>query len=121
MAIETQPTYSWKLAEQDVGPLAEILGISTDKIAVREQLADSEAPICGSCGREIGLLDYVTTALSQGSHGTHFLEHFFVGGDMTEVATPSQLERVRSVEHDVNCYSCGELQNSNAKWILPHW
>ncbi len=121
MEVTTQNAHPWKLADQDVGVLSGILGIPEHEITVREQLADSEAPSCKSCGRQLGLLDYVTTALGRGTHCTHFLEAFFVGRDMSEVATPAQLKEVRNVEHNVNCANCGTLQNTNAKWILPHW
>ena len=122
MTTEAQNAFPWRLSDQDVAHLAGILDIPPEKITVREMFADKEAPCCKNCGRQLGLLDYVKTSFDGGVHNTHFMETFFGGGNMSEVATPSQMEKVRSVEHSVFCYDCGEFHSIGAKWTInPMW
>lgn len=121
MTIETRNAFRWSLSDEDLGRLAAALDVPIDMITRREQLVDREAPTCTTCGRTIGALDYVATALARSVHGKHFLETFFTGGDMSKVATPTEMERVLSIEHDVNCFSCGELQLKAGKWYVPMW
>jgi hypothetical protein len=120
-AVDTKEAYSWKLPEKDAQSLAHLLDVDVDEIVVRDSLVDSEAPRCSHCGRQSGLLDIAKTAIDYSHHGARFLRTFFLKGDMSNVATADEMNKVLEIEHNVACFDCGEWHNTKSKWIIPMW
>jgi hypothetical protein len=112
---------TWKLPKTDALRLAAMMGVDEKRIVVRETRTDIPAPICESCGRQIGLLDVANNAIDGTVHNEKFLEGFFCTEDITAIATDEELKRVSEVEHNINCIDCGLKQKSKPKWNFIFW
>lgn len=100
--------YAWKVEGEDLDELAKILGVEKNTIAVTRTRADTIAPPCPECGRQIGLLDIANTALSVTAHNSDFLKEFFQGA--------SKEKPTEGIFHRVLCYNCGTEQNVTPGW-----
>lgn len=116
--MSDQKTFPWHLPPKDALKLSELLSVDVSTLVVKRTLATQAAPICGNCGRQIGLLDIAVDALETSKHGKDFLRVFFQRGNLEEVASKAALERVNTVEHkSVSCTDCGNEIVIKAYWF----